>query len=236
VRVLQQRDCRQVGLGLIDQNLRYMWVNRALAGLNAGPAPEGRSDRTILELNPARGRQLEIHLWDAFRTGKSATGPRLGEVGVSAHAGGRQVVSFYPLAAEGEPMAVLEVVEDASLILPVGPWAIWGCGASRSSELVQPRTRGTTRAPADRPGPDQQGNRVQIGSQHLYGGQSPEKHCQEAWSPLHGCAGSVRCGPAASKSSTQSVSADLPLSSLHGQSTYANRVRPSRSLTSRITG
>jgi PAS domain S-box-containing protein len=102
-------DGSPVGISVFDRDLRFVRVNRALAELN-GLSPAEHIGKTLRDVVPEAGEQLERPYREALSTGKPAV-----DVEVAAHVSGRAVdalVSIYPVTFEGSVLGVVGMVRD----------------------------------------------------------------------------------------------------------------------------
>jgi PAS domain S-box-containing protein len=102
-------DGSPIGISVFDRDLRFVRVNPALAALN-GLSPSEHIGKTLADVVPAAGEQLERPYREALSSGKPAV-----DFEVSAFANGRMVdalVSIYPVTFEGSVLGVVGLVRD----------------------------------------------------------------------------------------------------------------------------
>jgi PAS domain S-box-containing protein len=102
-----------IALGFWDADLRYVRVNPALAALNGLP-PEAHRGRTILEVIPDVGREVEPLARRALETGEAAVGVHVsGATPFDPYTLRNWIVTYFPVrAGDGEIVGVGAVVEE----------------------------------------------------------------------------------------------------------------------------
>ena len=101
-----------IGLAVVDRELRYIRVNRALADIN-GPAAEAHIGRTLEEVTPALARAL-ARGYQAALEGNVTTSAELSGDSPSAPGPRDFVVSYYPIRVGDEVIGAGGMVVDVT--------------------------------------------------------------------------------------------------------------------------
>jgi PAS domain S-box-containing protein len=97
------------GVGLVDRELRYLYVNAALAELN-GASPAAHLGRTVREVIPGWAEMAEPLLHRVMEEGTAVTGLELSGLGD----GRTYAAGYHPLRVDGRVEGVVALVADVT--------------------------------------------------------------------------------------------------------------------------